>query len=104
MAHKILNWRDLENDFCDTLLVGNGASVAVSGGFGWGIAKQEGHILNQITAAAPERVAVSVYDSMQAYCDHAHKALTDIGVKDVRFFHYDSEGAWHNPSSSGPAV
>ncbi|MBC9904977.1 MULTISPECIES: DUF4917 family protein [Achromobacter] len=65
--------------------------------YGWGIAKQEGHILNQIAAAAPDRVAVSVHEGMQTYCDHAHKALTDIGVKDVRFFHSDSDGAWHNP-------
>lgn len=72
--------------------------------YGWGLAKQEAHILDRIAASTPKRVAVSVHEGMQAYCDHAHKALTDIGVRDVRFFHSHSEGAWHNPTPSSPAV
>ncbi|QGZ53536.1 DUF4917 family protein [Paraburkholderia acidiphila] len=68
--------------------------------YGWGIAKQEEHILDRIGAATPERIAVSVYDGMQAYCEHAYRALSDLGVKDIRFFHSDSDGAWNNPVSS----
>ncbi|ABI90335.1 hypothetical protein CH72_4825 [Burkholderia ambifaria AMMD] len=65
--------------------------------YGWGIAKQEEHILKRIGEAAPKRIAVSVYDGMQTYCDHAHRVLSDIGVRDIRFFHSNSDGAWNNP-------
>lgn len=71
-----------------------GESLAI---YGWGIAKQEQHILDCIALARPQRVAVSVYDNMQVYCEHAYQTLRRIGVEDIRFFHSNSSGAWNNP-------
>ncbi len=65
--------------------------------YGWGIGKQDNHILDRIGSNRPQRVAVSVYDSMQAYCEHAYSTLSKIGVPDIRFFHSNSAGAWNNP-------
>lgn len=68
--------------------------------YGWGIGSQEHHILERIARSRPQRVAVSVYDGMQAYCEHAYYALSKIGVGDIMFFHSNSEGAWNNSSGA----
>ncbi|WP_175772435.1 DUF4917 family protein [Paraburkholderia phenazinium] len=68
--------------------------------YGWGIGKQEQHILDRIAFAPPSRVAVSVHGGMQVYCEHAYKALSEAGIKDIRFFDSASEGAWNNPVSA----
>lgn len=65
--------------------------------YGWQMAKQEQHILDAIKKHPPTRVAVSVYDGSQPYCDHAHKTLTAAGIANVRFFDSKSPGAWNNP-------
>lgn len=72
--------------------------------YGWGIAKQEQHILDQIGKAVPSRVAVSVYKGDQVYCDNAYRALSKIGVRDIRFFDSASEGAWNNPVTPAAPV
>jgi hypothetical protein len=65
--------------------------------YGWGLAEQEQHILNGLEQSKCKRVAVSVYDSNEAYMRHAEDTLRGLGVEEIVFFDSASPGCWHNP-------
>ena len=65
--------------------------------YGWQMAKQEQHILNRIATKPPKRVAVSVYQENQEYCEHVLKTLQHAGIEGIVFYDSGSAGAWNNP-------
>lgn len=67
--------------------------------YGWAMAEQDAHLIEQISKSQPEKVAVSVYNNDEVLMGQVEKQLKDIGVKKVIFFDSQSAGAWNQPSS-----
>ncbi|WP_028869644.1 DUF4917 family protein [Psychromonas arctica] len=67
--------------------------------YGWAMAEQDGHLLEQISKSKPQKVAVSVYQNDQVFMGKIKKQLKDIGVEKVLFFDSQSAGAWNQPST-----
>jgi len=67
--------------------------------YGWAMAEQDGHLIEQISKSKPENVAVSVYNNNEVFMGQVEKQLKDIGVKKVIFFDSESAGAWNQPST-----
>jgi hypothetical protein len=63
--------------------------------YGWKMAAQDAHLLQQISRSKPENVAVSVYQNDGVLMGRVKKLLEDIGVKKVTFFNSQSAGAWN---------
>ncbi|SMG01116.1 hypothetical protein BSIN_4148 [Burkholderia singularis] len=68
--------------------------------YGWSMNKQEEHIIRQLDACKPARVAVSVRNGNQQYIQHAYEIFSKMGVADIRFFDSASAGAWNVPEQS----
>jgi hypothetical protein len=66
--------------------------------YGWGLWEQDLYILSRMSASGINRVAVSVYNNDQAYCNRAHEIIRQtLGpAVDVEFFHSNSQGCWNN--------
>lgn len=66
--------------------------------YGWGLWEQDLHILRRMSASGINRVAISVYNNDQAYCNRAYEIIRQtLGpVVDVEFFHSNSQGSWNN--------
>lgn len=63
--------------------------------FGWGIGKHDWHLLQRMSKAGIRRVAISVFDQNQDYCDHAFRTIKKyLGQVDIDFFHSESPGCW----------
>lgn len=64
--------------------------------YGWGIGEQDEHILMQLRDSGVRRVAISVRNSSQGYCDHARSVIRRfLGYHvEVYFFEADSPGCW----------
>lgn len=67
--------------------------------YGWAMAEQDGHLLEQISKSKPKKVAVSVYQNDQVFMGKVKKQLKGIGVEKVQFFDSQSTGAWNVPSA-----
>ena len=67
--------------------------------YGWAMAEQDGHLLEQISKSKPQKVAVSVYKNDEVLIGRVKKQLEDIGVNKVIFFDSESAGAWNQPST-----
>ena len=67
--------------------------------YGWAMAEQDEHILEQIGKSRPEKVAVSVYQKDIVFMGRVKKQLNRIGIKEVVFFDSESAGAWKEPST-----
>lgn len=72
--------------------------------FGWGIGEHDRHLLRQMRGTGIERVAISVKDRDEAYCNHAYQAiqgeLRSPWRKEpipVDFFDCESPGCWIHP-------
>lgn len=68
--------------------------------YGWGLWEQDLHILNRISLSNIQRVAVSVHNRDQAYCNTVYSIIEQaLGRQtQVQFFHSDSPGCWNNPA------
>jgi hypothetical protein len=66
--------------------------------YGWAMAEQDGHLIEQISKSKPEIVAVSVYNNNEVFMGQVEKELKHIGVNKVIFFDSESAGAWNQPS------
>ncbi|MCE3028593.1 DUF4917 family protein [Salinicola sp. DM10] len=73
---------------CDSLTV-----------YGWDFGSQDLHILKALKKAAPNRVAVSVYNNDEDYCERISRVIRQRVSLDVEidFFHSDSPGCWSHP-------
>jgi hypothetical protein len=67
--------------------------------YGWAMAEQDAHLVEQIKKSQPEIVAVSVYQNDEVFMGRVKKQLKDIGVNKVIFFDSESAGAWNQPST-----
>jgi hypothetical protein len=67
--------------------------------YGWAMAEQDAHLIEQISKSKPEKVAISVYNNNEVFMGQVEKQLTDIGVNKVVFFDSESAGAWNQPST-----
>ncbi len=67
--------------------------------YGWAMAEQDEHLIEQISKSQPEKVAVSVYRKDEVFMGRVKKQLKGIGVKKVIFFDSQSAGAWKEPST-----
>ena len=67
--------------------------------YGWAMAEQDAHLIEQISKSQPEKVAVSVYQNDEVFMGRVKKQLKDIGVNKVIFFDSESAGAWNQPST-----
>ncbi|UOO91468.1 DUF4917 family protein [Vitreoscilla stercoraria] len=70
--------------------------------YGWGFGEQDDHILKQILKSNVNRIAISVFENNQDYCDHVTKRIAkmcqavnkDFNNIKLEFFHSDSSGCW----------
>jgi hypothetical protein len=67
--------------------------------YGWAMAKQDAHLIEQIKKSTPKKVAVSVYNSDVVFMGKVEKKLISIGVEEIIFFDSESAGAWNQPST-----
>ncbi|MFK3975888.1 DUF4917 family protein [Shewanella vesiculosa] len=67
--------------------------------YGWAMAEQDAHLIEQISKSKPEKVAVSVYQNDEVFIGRVEKQLKGIGVNKVIFFDSESAGAWNQPST-----
>ncbi len=67
--------------------------------YGWGIADQDRHILEQIKLAQPNlaRLAVSVYGQNQVDAQRMETKLGALGLHELVFFDAESPGCWIHP-------
>jgi hypothetical protein len=63
--------------------------------YGWGLAEQERHIVEQVMRHRPRRVAISIRQSNKALMRRAEEVFEDRGYELV-FFDSDSPGAWNH--------
>lgn len=54
--------------------------------YGWAMAEQDEHLLEQLSKSQPEIVAVSVYQNDEVFMGRVKKQLNRIGIKKVVFF------------------
>lgn len=64
--------------------------------YGWSMADQDQHILDQIKRMNLQRVAVSVHENNMTYAKLAHEKLYAQEVKEIIFFDAASPGCWNN--------
>lgn len=67
--------------------------------YGWAMADQDGHLIEQISKSKPKKVAVSIYNNNEVLMGQVEKQLTDISVDEIIFFDSQSSGAWNQPST-----
>ena len=67
--------------------------------YGWSMAEQDEHLLQQTSKSKAKKIAVSVYKADGTFMGRVEKQLTDIGVEEVVFFDCESAGAWNKPST-----
>lgn len=67
--------------------------------YGWAMAEQDGHLIEQISKSNPKKIAVSIYNNNEVLMGQVEKQLTDIGVEEIIFFDSQSAGAWKEPST-----
>ncbi|WP_456016851.1 DUF4917 family protein [Pseudomonas fluorescens] len=65
--------------------------------YGWSLAEQDQHILQQVMRNPPQRIAVSVRGEDQAFAQRVEERLHRSGIAQVDFFHSISPGCWNNP-------
>lgn len=73
-----------------------GSSLVV---YGWGMAEQDEHIIEQIKRAGIKRIAISVYQNDETYMEHVRRVLKPFNLAECVFFDAESAGCWNNPPS-----
>lgn len=72
---------------------------------GWGLGEQDLHLLPRFARAGIRRVAVSVFQSNQTYCNHAFETIQQhLGQVQIDFFDSGSPGCWINAAPPRLAV
>lgn len=67
--------------------------------FGWGLGDHDRHLLKRMRGTGIQRVAVSVFQRNQPYCNMAYQAIQDdLGPVEVEFFDSESPGSWTHPA------
>lgn len=76
---------------CDSLTV-----------YGWDFGPQDMHMLRALKKASPDRIAISVHNSNEEFCDRARRAVRNYisPTVDIDFFHSNSHGCWSNPPAN----
>lgn len=76
--------------------IGNNLTI-----FGWGFGEHDIHILRRIRESSVRRIAVSVYNNDQAYCNRVNQMIYDhVGHRvEVIFFDCESHGCWNQPAT-----
>lgn len=64
--------------------------------YGWGIGDQENHVLDRLTQARCQRVAVSVYNANEEFMHRAEEKLRRAAIGEIVFFDSQSPGCWNN--------
>lgn len=66
--------------------------------YGWGLGEHDIHIIKRIAKSNIKKVAVSVFDNDQAYCNRVNKILQDeLGNEcKIVFFDSQSDNCWNN--------
>ena len=63
--------------------------------FGWSIGEHDWHLLQRMSKAGIQRVAVSVFRENQNYCNHAFQTIQRyLGPVNIDFFDSKSPGCW----------
>lgn len=67
--------------------------------YGWGVAKQDHHLLERMKRSGVEKIAVSVHNGDQGYICKTREILRSYFGEDVelRFFNSNSPGCWVHP-------
>ncbi|MFT9161630.1 MAG: DUF4917 family protein [Acetobacter sp.] len=67
--------------------------------YGWGIGNHDRHLLKRMQGCGIQRVAVSVFNKDQSYCNYAYHVIQEeIGPVGVDFFDSNSPECWINSS------
>ncbi len=76
--------------------IGNNLTI-----FGWGFGEHDIHILKRIRESKVRKIAVSVFNNDQAYCNRIIQMIYDnVGQYiDVDFFDCESNGCWNQPAA-----
>jgi hypothetical protein len=70
--------------------------------FGWGLGEHDRHLLKRMRGTGIQRVAVSVFQRNQPYCNMAYQSIQDdLGPVEVEFFDSESLGCWIHPTEQG---
>jgi hypothetical protein len=63
--------------------------------YGWGLGEHDRHLLKRMRGTGIQRVAVSVFNGDQVYCNYAYQVIQDdLGPVHVDFFDSESPGCW----------
>ena len=68
--------------------------------YGWGFGEHDTHILKRISESGVLRVAISVFNNDQAYCNRVYQMVRDhLGHQiEITFFDCLSQGCWNQPA------
>jgi len=74
-----------------------GSSLTI---YGWGFGEHDTHILNRMSKSVVSKVAISVFNQDQAYCNRAYQMICDyLGYEiDIRFFDCLGPSCWNQPA------
>lgn len=66
--------------------------------YGWSMGEHDVHILKQMKNCGLKRIAISVYNQEQDYCEHVKKMIRKHLGKDIRIQFFDSQSpeCWNN--------
>ncbi|HHF2931028.1 TPA: DUF4917 family protein [Vibrio alginolyticus] len=64
--------------------------------YGWGFGEHDVHILRRIRESRVKKIAVSVFDANQGYCNYVYELIRkELGRVEVVFFDSSSKGCWN---------
>lgn len=62
--------------------------------YGWSIGDHDNHLVEKIKASGVKKIAVSVHNNDQDFCDRVERIFKKSEHYDVHFFNASSEGCW----------
>lgn len=82
-------FREVLSDISTTLVV-----------YGWSFGEQDSHILERIAKSGVKKLAISVREENQEYCNRVNQIILDNFAKgvEIQFFDSASAGCWNNPT------
>ncbi|HHQ4680949.1 TPA: DUF4917 family protein, partial [Aeromonas veronii] len=64
--------------------------------YGWGFGEHDVHILRRIRESRVNKIAVSVFDANQGYCNYVYELIRkELGRVEVVFFDSSSKDCWN---------
>jgi hypothetical protein len=87
----------LNTVYREVLSSGIGSSLTI---YGWGFGEHDTHILKRISESAVSKVAISVFNQDQSYCNRVYQIIRDnLGIQiEILFFDCSSPGCWNQPA------